>query len=311
LEQGSVAYGEIPLVTDRFGSLLLQVKDKKAGNQKIARKGKVTQATSKAQAPLVTVEQVVEERNNRELLHYVPPLDINENPGTLLDNSQPPPEISKSQAHAARPLTNDFMPHIPFPTLAHPPRDIGARKEVRFELLPAAEISSIPNGPSGNDRMAQIERLKAQLSALQGGHEPIKTNDTPYEILDVSMDHGGEMLSVIALRAPNTDHQRLFQFERPPAPLPRGETGRHHAPAQPVCKAKPAISSTLFYQGVTGPPSARASKGKQRARPSSGTAKKGRIDSHPPSSPLEQYDAYSHQRYLTNKSAGPSRETYM
>lgn len=311
MEEGSVAYGEIPLVTDRFGSLLLQVKDKKAGNQKIARKGKATQATSKARAPLVTVEQVVEERNNRELLHYVPPSDINENPGTLLDNLEPPPNISKSQAHAPRPLANDLMPHIPFPTLVHPSHDIGAQKEVQFELLPPVEISSIPNGPSSNDHMAQIERLKAQLAALQGGHEPIKANNTPYEILDVSMDHGDEMLPVIALRPPNMDHRRLFQFERPLAPLPRGEMGRHHAPAQQVRKAKPAISSTLFYQGVTGPPSARASKGKQRAPPSSATAENHRIDSHPPSSPLQQYDAYSRQRYLTNKLAGPSRKTYM
>lgn len=321
MEEGSVAYGEIPLVADRFGSLLLQVKDRKTGNQKVARKGK---ATSKA--PLVTDAQVVEEHNHQELLHYAPPSDTNEDPGAFLDNFEPLPDISKFQAHAPRPLTNDLMPQNPFPSqvhaphplvnqlmthmpaVAHPLRDIGPRKEVRFGLLPAAEISSIPNGPSGDNRMAEIERLKAQLAALQGGHKPIKENNTPYNILDVSMDQDDETLPVITLRAPNINHQRLFQFEKGSAPLPRGETGRHHASSQQARNLKPGISSTLFYQGVNGPPSARSSKGKQRALPSSVTAEERHVSGHPPSSPLQNRDAYVRQRLLTNKSAGPSRK---
>jgi len=120
LEEGLVTYGKIPFVTDRFGSLLLQVKDKKAGNQKIACKSKTTQAISKAQAPLVTVEQYIEKHNNCELLHYVPSLDINK---TLLDNLQSSPRHFQI-------LVNDFMPYIPFSTLAHPLCDIGAQKKV-------------------------------------------------------------------------------------------------------------------------------------------------------------------------------------
>jgi len=131
LEEGSVIYGEISFVTNRFGSLLLQVKDKKAGNQKITCKSKAIQAISKAQTPLVTVEQYIEKHNNCELLHYVPSLDINK---TLLNNLQP------SSRHFQI-LVNDFMPYIPFSTLAHPLCDISAQKKVQFELLPAVEIS--------------------------------------------------------------------------------------------------------------------------------------------------------------------------
>lgn len=155
------------------------------------------------------------------------------------------------------------------------------------------EISFIPNGPGGNNHMAQIKELKTQLAAFQGRHEPIKANNMPYEILDVSMDYEDKMLPVITLHAPNTDHQCFFQFEKPLAPFSHGEMDRHHASAQQVRKAKPAISLTLFYQKITGPPFAWASKRKQRVPSSSANAEKHHIDGHPPSSPLQQYNAYS------------------
>jgi len=64
-----------------------------------------------------------------------------------------------------------------------------------------------------------------------------------YEILDVSMDYEDKILLVIALHAPNTDHQCFFQFEKPLASLSHGEMDQHHVSALQVRKAK---TSNIF-----------------------------------------------------------------
>jgi hypothetical protein len=111
----------------------------------------------------------------------------------------------------------------------------------------------------------------------------------------------------------------LFQFENQRLRASLGDERQHieqrEVPAHQVLvrKAKPGVprvSPMAFYQGIAGPPSARA-KGKHRAvfSPNNGNA---RVVEEPPRSPLyPRTDAYTRQRYLTDRSAGPSRETYM
>jgi hypothetical protein len=164
-ESDSVEYGEIPLVLNRWGNALLQVKDQKAGNARITRKRRVAPVTSETRAPSVsTVDKEVEDLNTQHVLY----------PRTLLDDGEEPvTRSSLMPMQKARTFeTIQYPRFVAAPQLSTPPRivnnppsgiapnhDTAVGKGVRFALQPPAEISS--------SRATKIERLQAQLAALQ------------------------------------------------------------------------------------------------------------------------------------------------
>jgi len=190
------------------------------------------------------------------------------------------------------------------------------QKQLRFESPPRNETGPArkPIVYTRSDDM-KIKALKAQLAALEANRDA--SSGCEYELVDVSMNPNGddnEGLPEIRL-CPSKD-KRLFEFEQTRVVASRGDLGRYgtHVPQESVRKVRagvPRISPISFYQGVAAPPSARAVKGKYRAAPTS-IPEESPDNSHQPSSPLHAYgEAYTRQRYLTNQTAGPSRETYL
>jgi hypothetical protein len=313
-ERDSVEYGEIPLVLDRWGNALLQVKDQKSGNIRTARKRK----TGKPSTTAVPSASLGDQQ----------PKDCNYGGGTnaasAFDGDEPVPTTPVQKAHVNVVHSPPVFAQTPLPAPRHfvqyattglvpVPNDIPlAQKQVRFQLLPPAEIKSIAKPPnmSESTRAAKIVGLKAQLAALEAQRVSEREDDTfkGYECLDVSMD-GGNVTGnattpeIYLRRAKDT---RLFEFEKQPVPLPRGDVRHskgflgHQGLIRRPKGGVPRVSPLSFYQGIAVPPSARVDKGKQRELVAV------------PSSPLqEQFGPYTQQRYLTSGSAGPSRETFM
>lgn len=281
-------YGEIPLVLDRWGVSLLQVKDQKAGN---VRKRKPSKATSKVHAPAAFIDDEVEDLHTRDVRH-LPPVsnDKDDDPTSArktrdAEHELRTPRVISQPVFAPDRIAN--QPSLGFATSQH---NIPPNKHVHFTLLPAAEItSSIPKPPNDN-RLAQIERLKERLALLERNRELEDNGFSGYECLDVSMnnDNATDGLPEIALR--KSKPEGPFGFKKRAVPIQKSKAGVSR------------ISPMSFYQGNVVPPSARGVKGKQRAV----------YYNAAPSSPLHaQHDAYTQQRYLTDRTAGPSCETYL
>lgn len=323
----SIEYSEIDVVRERFGRPLLQVKDQKYGS--IRRK--TTKATLDIRAPFPPINDDNEEINNRKLIHYIPEPAVDEEDGAQKTFKPAAAEVTHgfpcSVTTSYQPAAGFLVNHALPPGSSH--EFAPAEKQVRFDLLPPAEISSIPapwKPVTKEDREQRIKQVRVGLDHRYNIREQQMEEDDNiwYECVDVAMDKrssvrdaGDEVMPEIILRHSKKDG-RLFQFERKPDPVPRGELGRHHMgsgvpPREvPVRKQKPVVSPFRFYQGNAVPPSARASKGKQRARPAP-VAGSSHVASHPPSSPLQyrHVNPYAKQQHLANTVAGPSREAYM
>jgi hypothetical protein len=311
-EGDSVEYGEIPLVIDRWGTALLQVKDQKAGNVQPIRTRKGSKAASKFREPSISIDDQVEEINTRDVTH--PAATLVDDDDDELTSRAP---MQNARAFLAQPQTPHLVSTLPPPSLVNYPsssfvpsmRKTAAKNHVEFTLLPAAEISSSTKPPkfSQDIRTAKIERLQAELAALQANpaHELVEDDFGGYKCVDVSMndnngatgDPGDDILPEIVLRH-RTD-KALFQF------------AKHGGTVQKAKPAIPRVSPMTFYQGIVAPPSARAVKGKQRALPGS-FINNPQVPLRSPSSPLRaQIAAYTRDRYLTDRMAGPSHGRYL
>jgi hypothetical protein len=251
-----------------------------------------------------------------------------------------PPARVTSKRQLSAPALATPIPHDPAPfkllpaaeissilkpiktgTLQHA-KDSAPQKQLRFEPPPPNDITSARK-PIVYTRSHEekIKSLKAQLAALQANRERVAddaSSSYEYEIVDVSMNNpnGDDNEGLPEIRIRTSKDKRLFEFEKTRAVPLRGDLGRFgtQVPQEPVRKVKagvPRISPISFYQGVAAPPSARAAKGKHRAAPTPILEESPNV-SHQPSSPLHTYgDAFTQQRYLTDRMAGPSRETYL
>ena len=259
-----------------------------------------------------------------------------------------PRSVSNSYQLGATSLVNHELPSRSSYRFVSPP---APDRQVCFGLLPAAEISSTPTRWNPGTKDIREEKIQQIRVALDHRHNVRQqqmedANNTWYNnCADVSMNNhpsvreaSDEWLPEIAPRH-FKQGDRLFEFEAKPMPVPRGELGRYHTgsavprhvasvvpphvasvvPASavpphgaPLRKARPVISPLRFYQGNTVPPSARASKGKQRAHQAP-VAGSSRVTSHPPSSPLRYryVKPYAQQQYPSNGVAGSSQDPYM
>jgi hypothetical protein len=393
----SVEYSEIDVVRERWGRPLLQVKDQKYGSIRLGKR-KTAKATldthalsppinedvrapspsinDDVRAPSPSINDKVEELNNRQLIHYVSEPANDSRHGAESYQPAAAPVVK----HAVPPGSSDgFVPGHGFASGHGFAPGLAPDQQVRFGLLPPAEISSIPapwKAVTKEDRDERIQQIRWRLDQRHNDRQQQmeEDNNVWYECVDVAMDNypgvreaGEEVMPEIVLRHSKKD-DRLFQFEKKPVGVPRGELGRYHmglgvpprepprnAPPQyapprgalprdardalprdalprdapprdalprdalprqaPLQKEKAGISPFRFYQGNAVPPSARASKGKQRAGPS-------HLGAHPPSSPLnyryvnpyappqQQQQPQQRQQRPANV-AGPSREAYM
>lgn len=308
-EGDSVEYGEIPLVIDRWGTPLLQVKDQKAGNVQPIRARKGSKAASKFRQPSISIDDRVEEMNTRNVTYPAATL-VDDDDDELMSCAP----MQNARAFLPQPQTPHLVSKLPPPSLVKYPSSTfvpsmgrtAAKKHVEFNLLPAAEISSSTKPPKSSQdiRTAKIERLQAELAALQANpaHELVEDDFGGYKCVAVSMNDnngatGDDTLPEIVLRH-RTD-KALFQF------------AKHGGPVQKAKPVIPRISPMTFYQGIVAPPSARAVKGKQRALPGS-FINNPQVALRSPSSPLHaQIAAHMRDRYLTDRMAGPSHGRYL
>ena len=221
-----------------------------------------------------------------------------------------------------KPIQTGTSEHAGYPSAPILHGAVAPQKQLRFEPVPPKEIASARK-PLVYTRSQEekIKSLKAQLAALQANRERVAddaSSSYEYEVVDVSMNNpnGDDNEGLPEIRLHTSKNKRLFEFEKSRAVVSRGDLGRYGAqvPQEPVRKVKagvPRISPISFYQGIAAPPSARAVKGKLRVVPTP-ICEESPNTLHPPSSPLHTYtDAYTRQRYLTDHTAGPSRETYL
>jgi hypothetical protein len=281
----SVEYGEIPLVLDRWGATLLQVKDQKAGN---VRKCKPSKTTSKVHAPPASIDNEVEDLHAREVRH-LPPFS-NDNPTSVRKAHTAEHDLRTPRVISQPVFAPDHIVNHASLGFATSQPNIPPNKHVQFTLLPAAEITpSIPKLPN-NKHVAEIERLKEQLALLERNRESEDNGFSGYECLDVSMnDHNAaDGMPEIILR--KSKPEGPFGIKKWAVPIQKSKAGVSR------------VSPLSFYQGNVVPPSARGVKGKQRAA----------YYNAAPSSPLHaRHDSYVQQRYLTDRTAGPSRETFL
>jgi len=133
------------------------------------------------------------------------------------------------------------------------------RKQVKFQSLPIAEVASVLksiNISTDNHmaRTANIERLQAELAALQADSTSLEEEFLGYKCVDISMPNladGDYMLPKIRLVTSKCNG--LFQFRKSTGPVPK------------AAPALPQVSPMSFYQETTVPSSAQHSKGKQYA----------------------------------------------
>ena len=167
----SVAYSEIDVVRERWGRPLLQIKDQKHGSK--LSKRKTAKATLDIRAPSPSINDDVEDLNHCEVIHYAPEVAHDEENG-IEDKSKPmeatcglPRSVSNSYQLGATSLMNHELPsHSSYRFVPAP----APERQVRFGLLPAAEISSTPTRWNPGTKDIHKEKIQQICVALDHRH---------------------------------------------------------------------------------------------------------------------------------------------
>lgn len=333
-DEGAVEYGEIPLVLDRWGVPLLQVKDQKAGNVRLGRKRKPSKAIAKVQAPFSSVVDDNDDGNGSNVTPSALTLDdehasenvnrngnedgsgdgngnrsrsgnanantnksAKENMNANANENENTMTLMPRQKPRAAPITRPLVNYSSSGIMPFTP-DMAQRKQVQFALMLAAEISSETRLPeiANEIREAKIRKLRAELDALEGdtGLDLHGSDFQGYQCVDVSMPQHHGALPLPEIVLCQSKRDGLLQR---PVHI-RKDTGVSR------------ISPMSFYDRIAMPPSARGGKFKP-AFPGP-FANRTHMASHSPSSSMrKRVDNYLNDRYLDEGTAGPSRQRYL